>query len=142
MILFSYNKIVGFIRKIVAGLKKLKKDDDYRLKKTKDLLDKLYDIGLLKNKTNLLDVEKIGVSTFCRRRLAYILFRNKYCQSIKEGVTLVEQGNVRVGVDIITDPAYLVTRALEDHITWTNESKIKRKIAEYNDTVDDYDMLN
>jgi U3 small nucleolar ribonucleoprotein protein IMP3 len=126
----------------VIGLKKLKKDDNYRIKKTKEILDKLYDIGLIKNKTNLLDIEKIGISTFCRRRLSYLLFKNKYCETIKEGVTFIEQGNVRVGIETITNPAFLVTKAMEDHITWSNQSKIKRKIMEYNDAVDDYDILN
>jgi U3 small nucleolar ribonucleoprotein protein IMP3 len=102
----------------------------------------MYDLGLIKNKTNLLDVEKIGISTFCRRRLAYLMFRNKYSETIKEAVTYIEQGNVRVGVDVVTNPGFMVTRTLEDHITWANGSKIQRKIREYNDTVDDYDMLN
>ena len=122
-------------------MKKLKKDDNYRIKKTIEILD-IYDIVLSKNKTNLLDVEKIGISAFCRRRLSYLLFKNKYFESIKEGVKFIEQGNVRVGILTITNPAFLVTLAMEDHITWSNQSKIKRKIMEYNDTIDDYDILN
>ena len=137
----SYNKIAGIIKKLVAKLKTLKPTDEYRIKKTKEILDKMYSLGLITHQTSLLDVDKIGISTFCRRRLSYLMFKNKYCESIKEAVTFIEQGNVRVGVDIVTNPGFMITRALEDHITWSN-GKIIRKIKEYNDTVDDYDMLN
>lgn len=130
------------MKKLVSKLKSLDKADDYRIKKTQDLLDKIYEIGLIKSKNSLLDIDKVGISSFCRRRLAYLLFKNKYCETIKEAITFIEQGQVRVGTQVITEPAFLVTRSLEDHITWTNASKIKRKIAEYNGQVDDYDMMN
>lgn len=137
-----YNKIAGLLKKLVAKLKALDKSDEYRIKKTQDLLDKIYDVGLIKNKGSLLDIDGIGISSFCRRRLAYMLFKNKFCETIKEAITFIEQGQVRVGTQVITDPAFLVTRSLEDHISWTNASKIKRKIMEYNDQADDYDMMN
>jgi U3 small nucleolar ribonucleoprotein protein IMP3 len=139
---YRYNKIAGLLKKLVSKLKSLDKADDYRIKKTQDLLDKIYEIGLIKSKNSLLDIDKVGISSFCRRRLAYLLFKNKYCETIKEAITFIEQGQVRVGTQVITEPAFLVTRSLEDHITWTNASKIKRKIAEYNGQVDDYDMMN
>lgn len=129
------------IKKIAGKLKLLKKSDEHRIKKTKELLDKLYQVGFIKNQVNLKDADSVGISTFCRRRLAFILFKNKYCESIKQAITFIEQGQIRVGTEVITDPAYLVTRALEDHITWSNNSKIKRKIMEYNNTVDDYELL-
>lgn len=50
--------------------------------------------------------------------------------------------DIRVGPDTITDPAFLVTRNMEDFVTWVDTSKIKRKVAEYNDQLDDYDLLN
>jgi len=121
---------------------KLKKSDEYRIKKTKELLERLYQVGFIKNQVSLKDADSIGISTFCRRRLAYILFKNKYCESIKQAVTFIEQGQIRVGTDVINDPAFMVTRALEDHITWSNNSKIKRKIMEYNGDVDDYELVD
>lgn len=54
---------------------------------------------------------------------------------------LFAQGHVRVGPEIVTDPAFLVTRALEDFVTWVDGSKVKRVIAGYNDQLDDYDLL-
>ena len=53
----------------------------------------------------------------------------------------IEQGHVRVGPEVITDPAFLVTRNMEDFITWTNASKIRRHVMEYNEERDDYDLM-
>lgn len=48
---------------------------------------------------------------------------------------------MRVGPEVITDPAYLVTRNMEDFITWVDTSKIKRHIMKYNEKLDDFDLL-
>lgn len=51
------------------------------------------------------------------------------------------QGHVRVGPHPVTDPAYLVSRNMEDFVTWVDTSRIKRTIMRYNDKLDDYDLL-
>lgn len=51
------------------------------------------------------------------------------------------QGHVRVGPDVVSDPAFLVTRAMEDYVTWVDQSRIKRAVMRYNDQLDDYDLL-
>lgn len=48
---------------------------------------------------------------------------------------------MRVGSEVVTDPAYLVTRNMEDFVTWVDNSKIKRNIMQYRDKLDDFDML-
>jgi U3 small nucleolar ribonucleoprotein protein IMP3 len=106
------------------------------------------------------------------------MMRLKMAENVKEAVTLIEQGrilcsidacllsnnsillnsiaiyllDVRVGIDTVTDPAFLVTRlatkntilsialmmfnrTMEDFVTWVDTSKIKRKIMKYNDKV-------
>lgn len=138
----KYNKICGIIKKLVSKLMLLKPNDEYRIKKTKDLLNRLYSLGLIKTKNSLKDIDEIGTSVFCRRRLSVLLFRNKFCESIKEAITFIEQGQIQVGVDLVYNPSMMITRELEDHISWTNGSKIKRKIDAYNDQVDDYDDNN
>ena len=60
---------------------------------------------------------------------------------MKEAVSLIEQGHIRVGPHAITDPAYLVSRSMEDYVTWVDTSRIKRTIMRYNDKLDDYDLL-
>ena len=74
-------------------------------------------------------------------RHSQVMVRLKMSQSVREAVTFIEQGHVRVGPETVTDPAFLVTRSMEDHVTWLNSSKIKRTIQKYNDKLDDYDLL-
>lgn len=49
--------------------------------------------------------------------------------------------DVRVGPEIVTDPAFLVTRPFEDLVTWVDSSKIRRHIMKYNDKLDDFVLL-
>ena len=43
------------------------------------------------------------------------------------------QGHVRIGPETVTDPAFLVTRNMEDFVTWVDTSKIKRKVQKFNE---------
>jgi U3 small nucleolar ribonucleoprotein protein IMP3 len=36
--------------------------------------------------------------------------------------------DIRIGPNIATDPAMLITRVMEDHVTWADSSKIKAKV--------------
>ena len=51
------------------------------------------------------------------------------------------QGHVRVGPDVVKDPAFLVTRNLEDFVTWVDTSKIRKHLMEYKELRDDFDMF-
>ncbi len=57
-------------------------------------------------------------------------------------MTFIEQGHVRIGTEIVTEPAFLVTKQLEDHVSWVDNSSIKKKILEFNGKFDDYDIMN
>lgn len=56
-------------------------------------------------------------------------------QSLEAAVKFVEQGHVRVGPERVSDPAYLVSRNLEDYVTWIDTSAIKRQVEIYNGLV-------
>ena len=90
----------------------------------------------------LAQVDKLTTSSFCRRRLSVVMVRLRMSETLREAVTFIEQGHVRVGPDTVTDPAFLVTRSMEDFVTWVDTSKIKRKVLQYNDQLDDFDLLN
>lgn len=77
-----------------------------------------------------------------RRRLPSVLVNLKFAEHLKEAVTHIEQGHVRVGPETVTDPAFLVTRNMEDFVTRVDSSKIRRKVMEYNAILDDYDVMN
>ena len=88
------------------------------------------------------DIDFFCISLFpCRRRLSTVLVRLKFCEHLKEAITYIQQGHVRVGPETVTDPAFLVTRNMEDFVTWVDSSKIKRKVLQYNDQLDDYDAM-
>jgi U3 small nucleolar ribonucleoprotein protein IMP3 len=137
----KYNKLVGMCARLSALLKRMDPADPFRVKLTEQLLDKLFLMGLIPRKKNLESADKMTVSAFCRRRLPVVLMRLRMAENLKEAVTLVEQGHVRVGPEVVTDPAFLVTRSLEDYVTWVDTSKIRRHVMQYNDKLDDYDLL-
>jgi U3 small nucleolar ribonucleoprotein protein IMP3 len=138
----SYNKLCGLIKQLVAKLKaSLGPEDPFRIAMTDELLDKLHRMGLINTTKSLQKAEEISASAFCRRRIPVVMVRMKMAQNLKVAVTLVEQGQVRVGVNVITDPAFMVTRSMEDFLTWVDSSKIKRTVQRYNDKLDDFDLL-
>ncbi|EDO05820.2 putative U3 small nnucleolar ribonucleoprotein IMP3 [Babesia bovis T2Bo] len=137
----KYNKLVGRITKLVSELRKLPEDDSFRIKMTDNLMEKLYQMGLISVRGNLELCERLSASVFCRRRLATVLVQRKFCEHLKQAVTYIEQGHIRVGLDVVNIPAYHVTRELEDHITWAQGSKIKEKVVDFTGARDDFELL-
>lgn len=130
-----YNKLVGSIRQLANKISLLDSRDPFRTQQEKALLEKLYNMGIITATTKFSDCRKVTVSAFCRRRLPIVMCRLKMAETVKEAVTFVEQGHIRVGPQTVTDPAFLVNRTMEDYVTWVDTSKIKRKIMKYNDKV-------
>ena len=62
------------------------------------------------------------------------------CENIRTATQLIEQGHVRVGPDVIKDPAFIVTRNMEDFVTWVDTSAIRKRVLEYKEMRDDYDI--
>lgn len=137
----KYNRICGDIRKLAHQLSLLQPNDPFRIKHEQLLLEKLYNMGILATKSKISDLEnKISVAAFCRRRIGVVMCRLRMAESIKDANTFIEQGHVRVGPNVITDSAYLVTRNLEDYLTWVDSSKIKQNVLKYKNKIDDYDL--
>ena len=66
----------------------------------------------------------------------------KFAETMREAVSFVEAGHVRVGGEVVTEPAFLVGRQWEDQVGWVETSAIKKKILSYKEALDDYDMMN
>jgi len=140
----QYNKLCGSLRSLAHKLAALDPADPFRIKHERLLLDKLWDMGILGmgSKGKLSDVEnKVSVAAFARRRLPVVMQRLRMSEHLQSATKFVEQGHVRVGTEIATDPALLVTRNMEDFVTWVDSSKIKRNILKYRDKLDDFDLL-
>ncbi|CAN0901888.1 U3 small nucleolar ribonucleoprotein protein IMP3 [Linum grandiflorum] len=141
----DYKKYSGLCRmaqKLANILKQMHPKDPYRIEMTDMLLEKLYNMGVIPSRKSLALCDRLSVSSFCRRRLATVLVQAKFAEHLKEAVTYIEQGHIRVGPETVTDPAFLVTRNMEDFITWVDTSKIRRKVLQYNNKLDDYDAMN
>jgi U3 small nucleolar ribonucleoprotein protein IMP3 len=111
----AYNKLCGSLRSLAHKLAALEPDDPFRRKQEELLLEKLWDLGILGTggggKGKLSDVEnKVTVSAFARRRLPVVMQRLGMADHLQSAVKFVEQGHVRVGTEVVTDPAFLVTR--------------------------------
>ncbi|OJJ50511.1 hypothetical protein ASPZODRAFT_11376 [Penicilliopsis zonata CBS 506.65] len=143
----KYNALAGSLRQLAHKLSALDPDSDPLRKKVEaEVLEKLWRMGILKQNreqgAGLSRVEReVTVSAFCRRRLAVLMVRSGMVETIKAAVTFIEQGHVRVGTEVVTDPAFLVTRNMEDFVTWVDSSKIKRTIMRYRDKMDDFDLM-
>ncbi|KAK6542949.1 Small subunit (SSU) processome component [Orbilia ellipsospora] len=138
----KYNKICGSLRQLAHKLSQLPPEDEFRREHEERILEKLFQMGILNSKSKMSDIEnKVTVAAFCRRRLPIIMTRLRMAENVPAAVKFIEQGHVRVGPDVMTDPAFLVTRNLEDFVTWVDSSKIKRSIMKYRDKVDDFDLL-
>lgn len=96
-------------------------------------------MGVLGQLAKVSDLEtKITVSAFCRRRLPVVMCKLKMAQTVADATKLIEQGHVRIGPQVITDPAFLVSRKMEDFLTWVDSSKIRKNILKYRNEIDDY----
>ncbi|CAI5997807.1 unnamed protein product [Closterium sp. NIES-64] len=124
---YAYNRLCGKITKLATLLKKLDPSDAFRIEMTDQLLNKLYNMGVIPTTKSLNLCDKLSVSSFCRRRLAVVMVRLKMAEHMREAVSFVQQGHVRIGPEAVRDPAFLVTRAMEDMLTWVDTSKIKHK---------------
>lgn len=111
----AYNKLCGSLRSLAHKLATLDPQDPFRRKHEDLLLEKLWDQGILgtggSGKGKLSDIEnKVTVSAFCRRRLPVIMQRLGMADHLASATKFVVQGHVRVGTEVVTDPAFLVTR--------------------------------
>ncbi|KAI1005783.1 hypothetical protein K3495_g2437 [Podosphaera aphanis] len=141
----KYNRLCGSLKQLAHRLAALPPDSAFRRKHEDLLLAKLHDMGLLPSTAStakLSEVEKkVSVSAFCRRRLPVVMTRLRMAETVQAATKLIEQGHVRVGTEPITDTAFLVTRNMEDFVTWVDGSKIKRNILQYREKLDDFDLL-
>ena len=134
-----YLRLLGLIRSLMAQLRQLPADSKIRIEITEQLTRKLYDMGLLRERLGLGEVDKLSVEDFCRRRLPMLLVARRMAGNARLASDTVRHGHVRVGLTQVRDTAMIVPRALEDRITWMTGSRIRAHIAKFQSTYDDLD---
>lgn len=133
-----YNCIVGRIRKLATALSKLKDTDETKNTLGRNLVQRLYNIGIIEDK-KLIECKNVNVTSFCKRRLSYIMLKRKMVPHTKAAITFIEQGHVRLGGRVIDNSGTLVSRGMDEFIRWVDDSKIKKKIDTFNNEYDDYE---
>ncbi|KAI6183294.1 U3 small nucleolar ribonucleoprotein IMP3 [Aphelenchoides bicaudatus] len=134
-----YNKLSRELRELAQKIKNMKDANPNKNIFARRLIGKLYDMGLIPTADTLERVNDVSASSFCRRRLPSMMMTVGLMTNIRQSVQMVEEGHVRVGQTLITDPAYLVTRELSDLITWAPGSKVLQHVRRYNGELDDYE---
>ncbi|ETN64934.1 U3 small nucleolar ribonucleoprotein IMP3 [Anopheles darlingi] len=136
----AYNNLSRQVREVARKIADIDAKHPFRTEMSALLLEKLYVMGLIPTKWDLENANNISASSFCRRRLPLVLVRNKMSENVTHATQMIEHGHVRVGVEVVKDPAFLVPRTMEDFVTWVDGSSIRKKLLEYNDMRDDFEM--
>lgn len=93
-------------------------------------------MGLIESK-RLKTITRLTAGAFAKRRLPVFIVKSKMFQGpLSTAVEYVKHGHVKVGPNVVRDPAFIVTRDCEDYVSWS--SKMRQKIDEYNGERDDY----
>ncbi|XP_055948087.1 U3 small nucleolar ribonucleoprotein protein IMP3-like [Argiope bruennichi] len=136
-----YNKLARKIRTLARMIKDLDMKDPFRKEAGDRFHTLLHSMGLISKNEGLELCDKVTASSFCRRRLPVLMTRSKMAPSLKDATKFVEQGHVRIGPNVVMDPAFLVTKNMEDFVTWVDRSAIRKHIANYNEEMDDFDFM-
>ncbi len=132
-----YNKLVGMIAKLAMMLAKLPENDEMKSRLGRELVQKLYSVGFIKEK-KLYECSKVTVADMCNRRLPVIMKRMKMVSNIKDATKFIEHGHVKFGATVVRDPAVIVSSGMEECVAWVDDSKIKKKIDEFKGERDDF----
>ncbi len=88
-------------------------DKDIRVK---ELLGRLYRLGLLGEEASLDDVLSLGITDWLNRRLQTLVFRKGLARSMKQARQFIVHGLISINGRKVTVPGYIVRREEEDKI--------------------------
>jgi len=92
-------------------------------KKTKILLDKLTELGLLQKEQGLDQVLQLKVNDILNRRLQTIVHKKEFATTVREARQKIAHGHVYVAGRKMTFPAYIVPAKHESQIIVKGGSK-------------------
>lgn len=134
----TYSNLKNLIRKTSIKIAKLKNTNFKKQLLIKKLIKPIKDLKIIP-KVNLESCFDVKIEDICERRISNILVKNKMVENLRDAVKFVEQGHVSIGVKVVSDGNVLVSEEMEKYVRWSYGSKIKRKVDEFNEGVDDYD---
>ena len=87
----------------------------------KELLDRLYLLGLLKKDSKVEDVLNLTLKDFLERRLQTLVYRKQISKTMRQAREFITHRHITVGNKKITVPSYLVSIEEEPHISLINK---------------------
>ncbi|RLI27694.1 30S ribosomal protein S4 [Candidatus Bathyarchaeota archaeon] len=120
--LWRHKTMVSNFRGIARSL--LGKTEEERRVLEKQLLSKLYRLGILPETAVLDDVLDLTVEDILERRLQTVVFRKGLAKSIYQARQLIVHGHIAINNRRVTIPSYLVKREEEDKITYAPQSPL------------------
>jgi small subunit ribosomal protein S4 len=95
-----------------------------RRKPQKQLLDRLYHLGILPETAALDDVLDLSLEDILERRLQTLVFRKNLAKSIHQARQFITHGHVSIEGRRVSSPSYLVLRNEEAKISYASTSPL------------------
>jgi small subunit ribosomal protein S4 len=90
---------------------------DKRATEEKRLIERLYNLGVLKSPSATLDdILGLTISDILERRLQTVVYRKGLAKTIHQARQLIVHGHIAIGGRRVTSPGYLVSREEENMI--------------------------
>lgn len=116
-------KTVSILNKFKALAKEyIAKNTKQAEKESKLLLERIRSIGLLGDTSMLADVLTLQDKDILERRLQTVLFRKGLARSTQQARQFIVHGHVKINRAKISSPSYIVRKAEEDAITFSESS--------------------
>jgi len=97
-----------------------------RMKVEKELLEKLYRMGVVGENATVDEVLDLRVEDFLERRLQTQVYRLGLAKTIYQARQLIVHGHIAIGEEKVTSPGYLVKRGEESLITYSLDSPLQK----------------
>lgn len=116
-------KFKSKIRKLNAQAKKLMRlRNAQSAVEEKQLLDKLYNLGIIEQDAKLENILGLDIRRLLDRRLQTQVFKQNLAGTVKQARQLILHGHIFVNGEKVTIPSYLVHRGDEFKITYSDNS--------------------
>lgn len=88
----------------------------------KQLLTKLFNLGLVKGNAKVEDVLALKITDLMERRLQTILLNKKFANTIRQARQMITHGHIMIGAKKIKSPSHLVTTKQEPEVYFSGSS--------------------
>lgn len=131
---YKIKKIHSIIKQIALSLVINKNSSNENL--IKKFLNILYFYGFISEKKLIL-AYNLKLNNLLERKLSFLLKVQNLANSIVEAKKIIFAGHIKLGNKRINNDI-LISKNMENFISWDDNSKIKRCIDRFNNELDDY----